>query len=151
MGLIGLLFAPVAPLVSLAAAIHFWLCSWIYKYQIMFKYVTRVETGGVRSFQRKSIVSLTDRHFQRAWNVVINRLLFSGIFMQVVVVISVFQLSSMGSSSDPPFARSNWSPSSIQIPEIPCKYSAHSIHSRLQTLSQQVFRERVQLLHTPSY
>ncbi|KJA28921.1 hypothetical protein HYPSUDRAFT_128668 [Hypholoma sublateritium FD-334 SS-4] len=73
MGLIGILFAPVAPLVSLAAAIHFWLCSWIYKYQIMFKYITRVETGGC------------------AWNVVINRLLFSGIFMQVVMVISAFQ------------------------------------------------------------
>ncbi len=107
----------------------------------MFMYVTRVETGGVRSFQRKSIVPLTDRHFQRAWNVVINRLLLSGIFMQVVMVISTFQLSSMGSSSDPLFARSNWSPSSIQILKIPCKYSTHLNHGRLQTLSQQIFCE----------
>ncbi|KAF8967961.1 hypothetical protein BDZ97DRAFT_1916530 [Flammula alnicola] len=71
MGLIGLLFAPVAPLVSLAAAVVFWLCSWVYKYQLMFKFVTRVETGG------------------RCWNVVINRLLFGGMFMQVVMIFTI--------------------------------------------------------------
>ncbi|KAF9485981.1 DUF221-domain-containing protein [Pholiota conissans] len=71
MGLIGLLFAPVAPLISLAAAIIFWLCTWVYKYQLMYKFITRVESGG------------------RAWNVVINRLLFSAMFMQVVIFITI--------------------------------------------------------------
>jgi hypothetical protein len=47
MAAIGLLFAPLAPLVSLAAAIVFWLCSWVFKYQLMFVFVTRVESGGV--------------------------------------------------------------------------------------------------------
>lgn len=47
MATVGLLFAPLAPLVTLAAAIIFWLCSWVYKYQLMFVYVTRVESGGV--------------------------------------------------------------------------------------------------------
>jgi len=49
MATVGLLFAPLAPLVSLAAAIVFWISSWVYKYQLMFVYVTRVETGGVIS------------------------------------------------------------------------------------------------------
>ena len=47
MAAVGLVFAPLAPLVSLAAAIVFWLGSGIYKYQLLFVYVTRVETGGV--------------------------------------------------------------------------------------------------------
>ncbi|KDR75702.1 hypothetical protein GALMADRAFT_68331 [Galerina marginata CBS 339.88] len=70
---VGLLFAPLAPLVSLAAAVVFWLCSWVYKYQLMFVFVTRVETGG------------------RSWNVVINRVLFSAMFMQVVMILIQFK------------------------------------------------------------
>lgn len=50
MATVGLLFAPLAPLVTLAAAIVFWLCFWVYKYQLMFIYVTRVESGGVSTF-----------------------------------------------------------------------------------------------------
>lgn len=53
---VGILFAPLAPLVTLAAATVFWLCSWIYKYQLVFMFVTRVETGGV-SFSRLKIVT----------------------------------------------------------------------------------------------
>lgn len=49
MAAVGFLFAPLAPLVALAAAIVFWLSSWLYKYQLMFVFVTKVETGGVRS------------------------------------------------------------------------------------------------------
>jgi hypothetical protein len=48
MGVTGILFAPLAPLVSLAAAIVFWLSTWVYRYQLIFKFVTRVESGGVR-------------------------------------------------------------------------------------------------------
>lgn len=47
MGAVGLVFAPLAPLVALAAAIVFWMSSWVYKYQLMFVFVSKVETGGV--------------------------------------------------------------------------------------------------------
>lgn len=49
MGSVGLVFAPLAPLVAVAAAIVFWLGSWVYKYQLMFVFVSKVESGGVRS------------------------------------------------------------------------------------------------------
>lgn len=49
MSAVGLLFAPLAPLVALSAMVVFWLSSWLYKYQLMFVYVTKVETGGVSS------------------------------------------------------------------------------------------------------
>lgn len=71
MGAVGLLFAPLAPLVALAACIVFWLSSWVYKYQLMFVFVTKVETGG------------------RLWNVIINRLLFSAMLMQALMVLTV--------------------------------------------------------------
>ena len=47
MGTVGLVFAPLAPLVVVAAAVVFWVSSWVYKYQLMFVFVSRVETGGV--------------------------------------------------------------------------------------------------------
>lgn len=47
MGTVGLVFAPLAPLVVLAAAVVLWISSWVYKYQLMFVFVTRVESGGV--------------------------------------------------------------------------------------------------------
>ena len=47
MAAVGLVFAPLAPLVALAAAIVFWINSWVYKYQLMFVYVSKVESGGV--------------------------------------------------------------------------------------------------------
>lgn len=50
MGTVGLVFAPLAPLVVLAAAIVFWISSWVYKYQLMFVFVSRVETGGVSTY-----------------------------------------------------------------------------------------------------
>ncbi|PSR72720.1 hypothetical protein PHLCEN_2v11415 [Hermanssonia centrifuga] len=71
MGTVGLVFAPLAPLVVVAAAIVFWLSSWVYKYQLMFVFVSRVETGG------------------RLWNVVINRLLTSVILMQLLMVLTI--------------------------------------------------------------
>ena len=51
MAAVGLVFAPLAPLVAVAACIVFWLGSFVYKYQLMFVFVSRVETGGVRLFQ----------------------------------------------------------------------------------------------------
>jgi calcium permeable stress-gated cation channel len=47
MACVALVFAPLAPLVAVAAAIVFWVSSWVYKYQLMFVFVSRVETGGV--------------------------------------------------------------------------------------------------------
>ncbi|KAF7321527.1 Duf221 domain-containing protein [Mycena kentingensis (nom. inval.)] len=68
---VGLVFAPLVPLVALAAAVVFWISSWVYKYQLMFVFVTKVETGG------------------RLWNVVVNRVLFSLFLMQCLMVLTV--------------------------------------------------------------
>ena len=46
-GAVGLLFAPLAPLVPLAAAILFWISHVAYKYLLMYVFVTRIESGGV--------------------------------------------------------------------------------------------------------
>lgn len=48
MAAVGLVYAPLAPLVALAAAVVFWISSIVYKYQLMFVFVSRVESGGVR-------------------------------------------------------------------------------------------------------
>ncbi|KAK1234247.1 hypothetical protein PQX77_002554 [Marasmius sp. AFHP31] len=71
MAAVGLLFAPLAPLVPLAAAVVFWIGSWVYKYQLMYAYTTRVESGG------------------KLWNVVVNRLLFSLMLMQALMVLTI--------------------------------------------------------------
>ncbi|KAJ6593515.1 hypothetical protein B0H19DRAFT_916940 [Mycena capillaripes] len=70
---VGLIFAPLVPLVALAAAVVFWISSWVYKYQLMFVFVTKVETGG------------------RLWNVIINRILFSLFLMQCLMILSDFR------------------------------------------------------------
>ena len=49
-GAVGLVFSPLAPLISLVAAIVFWISSFVYKYQLMYVFVTRVESGGVSTF-----------------------------------------------------------------------------------------------------
>ncbi|KAJ3936997.1 MAG: hypothetical protein NXY57DRAFT_35556 [Lentinula lateritia] len=71
MASVGLVFAPLAPLVALAACIVFWMSSWVNKYQLMFVYTTKVETGG------------------RLWNLVINRLMFLVVFMQALLVLTI--------------------------------------------------------------
>ncbi|KAJ6495774.1 DUF221-domain-containing protein [Mycena vitilis] len=71
MATVGLIFAPLVPLVALAAAIVFWISSWVYKYQLMFVFVTKVETGG------------------RLWNVVINRILCSLFLMQCLMILTI--------------------------------------------------------------
>lgn len=47
MGAVGFVFAPLAPLVAVAAAIVLWTFSWVYKYQLMFVFISKVESGGV--------------------------------------------------------------------------------------------------------
>jgi hypothetical protein len=90
---VALVFAPLAPLVPVAAAIVFWLSSWVYKYQLMFVFVTKVESGGVSC---KRFASCHDAYatlllfYQRLWNVVINRMLACLILMQLLMVLSMF-------------------------------------------------------------
>ncbi|KAF7362238.1 DUF221-domain-containing protein [Mycena venus] len=71
MGAVGLVFAPLAPLVALAAAVVLWMSSIVEKYQLMFVFITKVETGG------------------RLWNVVINRLLFTVVLMQLLMALTI--------------------------------------------------------------
>ncbi|KAG9312116.1 hypothetical protein JVU11DRAFT_7403 [Chiua virens] len=71
MAAVALVFAPLAPLVSLAGAIVFWISSWVYKYQLMFVYATQIETGG------------------RLWNIIVNRLLISVILMQLLMILTI--------------------------------------------------------------
>ena len=47
MAVVGLIYAPLAPLVTLACMVVFWISSVVYKYQLMFVFVTSVESGGV--------------------------------------------------------------------------------------------------------
>ncbi|CAG7850689.1 Uncharacterized protein C354.08c [Serendipita indica DSM 11827] len=71
MGAVGLIYAPLAPLVALAAGAVFLITSITSRYQIMFVFVSRVESGG------------------RLWNVVINRLLISLILMQLLMTLTI--------------------------------------------------------------
>ncbi|TFL07149.1 DUF221-domain-containing protein [Pterulicium gracile] len=71
MAAVGLVFAPLAPLVSAACMVVFWLSSWVYKYQLMFVFISKVESGG------------------RLWNVVVNRLLFCVILMQSLMTLTI--------------------------------------------------------------
>ncbi|KAG1739129.1 uncharacterized protein EDB91DRAFT_1136016 [Suillus paluster] len=71
MATVALVFAPLAPLVVLAGAIVFWIGSWVYKYQLMFVFITKVESGG------------------RLWNMMINRLLASVILMQLLMALTI--------------------------------------------------------------
>ncbi|TFY61331.1 hypothetical protein EVJ58_g4587 [Rhodofomes roseus] len=71
MATVGLFFAPVAPLVTVAAMVVFWISSWVYKYQLMFVFISRVETGG------------------RMWNVIINRLLASVVLMHLIMLLTI--------------------------------------------------------------
>lgn len=61
MATIGLFFAPIAPLVSVAAMVVFWISSWVYKYQLMFVFVSRVETGGVSIAALYSFCTVPDK------------------------------------------------------------------------------------------
>lgn len=59
MAAVSLVYAPLAPLVPLGAAVVFWVSSVVYKYQLMFVFVSKVESGGVSrnsSLQRNSLM-----------------------------------------------------------------------------------------------
>ncbi|EPQ31421.1 uncharacterized protein PFL1_00756 [Pseudozyma flocculosa PF-1] len=66
---VAMLYAPLAPLIVIYAAAIFWLNSFIYKYQLMYVFVTKHETGGM------------------LWRPTINRLLVCIGFMQVILML----------------------------------------------------------------
>ena len=92
MAAVGLVFAPLAPQVVVAAAIVFWMSSCVYKYQLMFVFVSKVESGGVRIFflLHQCLLLTIFVFLKRIWNVVINRLLFCVLLMQALMILSEF-------------------------------------------------------------
>lgn len=68
---IGIIYMPLAPLVIVFAAAVFWIASVVFKYQLLYVYRTKCETGG------------------RLWHAVINRLLLILVFMQLAVGVGV--------------------------------------------------------------
>ncbi|EIW65454.1 hypothetical protein TREMEDRAFT_46183, partial [Tremella mesenterica DSM 1558] len=70
---VGLVYAPLAPLVAIGTCLVFWFSNVVYKYQLLYVYVSRAESGG------------------RQWNVYINRLLACCILMQLLMVLSLIR------------------------------------------------------------
>ncbi|KAI0358552.1 hypothetical protein OH77DRAFT_1518557 [Trametes cingulata] len=68
---VGLFFAPLAPLVCVAAAVVFWITSWAHEYQLLFVFTTKHATG------------------VRLWNVVVNGLLVGVLLMQAVMMLTM--------------------------------------------------------------
>ncbi len=71
MGAVCMLYACLNPLVVILGAVAFWMASFVSKYMLMFVNATKYETGGGH------------------WRLVINRLLVSIVFMQVILVLAV--------------------------------------------------------------
>ncbi|TIC12695.1 DUF221-domain-containing protein [Wallemia mellicola] len=71
MACVALIYAPIAPLVAAAALIIFLISAFVQKYQLMYVFITEVETGG------------------RIWNVIMNRLMFGLIAMQAIMLLSL--------------------------------------------------------------
>ncbi|OCF35877.1 hypothetical protein I316_02370 [Kwoniella heveanensis BCC8398] len=67
---VGLIYAPLAPLVTIGACLVFWFSSVVYKYQLLYVYISRAESGG------------------RMWNVYCNRLLACCVLMQLLMVLT---------------------------------------------------------------
>ncbi|ODN77914.1 hypothetical protein L202_05019 [Cryptococcus amylolentus CBS 6039] len=67
---VGLIYAPLAPLVAIGATCVFWFSSVVYKYQLLYVYISRAESGG------------------RMWNVYVNRLLACCVLMQLLMVLT---------------------------------------------------------------
>ncbi|ORX40793.1 hypothetical protein BD324DRAFT_575027 [Kockovaella imperatae] len=67
---IGMIYAPLAPLVAMGACIVFWFSSAVYKYQLLYVWISRAESGG------------------RMWNVYVNRLLACCVLMQLLMILT---------------------------------------------------------------
>ncbi|KLT38381.1 DUF221-domain-containing protein [Cutaneotrichosporon oleaginosum] len=68
---VGLVYAPLAPLVAIGALFAFCFSLMVYKYQLLYVYITKAESGG------------------RMWNVYVNRLYVGVILMQLLMVLTV--------------------------------------------------------------
>ncbi|WFD06185.1 hypothetical protein MVES1_001527 [Malassezia vespertilionis] len=68
---IGMIYAPLAPILLAFVAAVFWIASFVYKYQFVYVYVSKTEMGG------------------RLWSIVVNRFLIVLGFMQVIIGIAV--------------------------------------------------------------
>ncbi|BEJ11918.1 hypothetical protein CspHIS471_0203780 [Cutaneotrichosporon sp. HIS471] len=68
---VGLVYAPLAPLVAIGALFAFVFSLMVYKYQLLYVYITKAESGG------------------RMWNVYVNRLYVGVILMQLLMVLTV--------------------------------------------------------------
>lgn len=71
LGGVAMIYAPLAPLVCIGCTIVFWISTVIYKYQLLYVYVSRAESGG------------------RLYNVVANRILACGVFMQLLMILTI--------------------------------------------------------------
>ncbi|KAI5480148.1 hypothetical protein MNV49_001808 [Pseudohyphozyma bogoriensis] len=71
MVVVGFVYTPLAPLVPLFAACAFAVSIWVYKYQLMYVFVSRVETGG------------------RLWRVAVNRVLVALVLMHALMLLTV--------------------------------------------------------------
>jgi hypothetical protein len=67
MACVALVFSPLAPFVALAAAIVFWISSFVYKYQLMFVFVSKVESGGVSPFWMVELSVVELKHLPSAY------------------------------------------------------------------------------------
>ena len=67
---VGMIYAPLAPLVAMGACIVFWFSSIVYKYQLLYVWISRAESGG------------------RMWNVYVNRLLATLVLMQLLMILT---------------------------------------------------------------
>ncbi|WFD35869.1 hypothetical protein MCUN1_002737 [Malassezia cuniculi] len=68
---IGVIYSTLAPLVVVFIAVMFWIASFVYKYQVLYVYSTKSETGG------------------RLWQVAMNRILVGLVCMQIIMALVV--------------------------------------------------------------
>ncbi|CAD6896656.1 unnamed protein product [Tilletia controversa] len=68
---VAMLYAPLVPLVVVFSSAAFWVSSGVYKYQLMYVFTTKNESGG------------------RLWRVVVNRMLVCIVFMQLILTLAI--------------------------------------------------------------
>ncbi|KAM0753509.1 DUF221-domain-containing protein [Meredithblackwellia eburnea MCA 4105] len=68
---VAIVYAPISPMVTLFSFVVFCVSWIVFKFQLLYAFVTREETGG------------------REWRVVINRVLFSTIIMQIILFLTI--------------------------------------------------------------
>lgn len=133
---VALVYAPLAPLVCAGYALVFWVSSVVYKYQLLYVYVNRAESGG------------------RLFNVAVNRILACCVFMTLLMVLSEFQsLShSVGAMTDLLcLAQNSHCPQPPRVYRYRCGSTAYSHCHCLQVLCSTTSRKTVQVLqpYTP--